>query len=171
MLLNPTFQDAGATPGEAAHWGLSSHCSAQRYAAFGPGAARAVEDFERWFAFAEMFAEGGLVLAFFDPVARGFESFEAWAGSAFLESLPEVLLDACSFGGAGVDDFEGWLAGPWDARWSDVTSTPAKFGANAFDSFEAWTSPVAPVWAAATFGPALDPADAFEGGWPTLKTI
>lgn len=171
MLLNPTFQDAGAELGEAAHWVLSSLCTAQRYAAFGPGAARAVEDFERWFSFVDSFPEGGLVLAFFDPTPRGFEAFEAWAGSAFLTSLPEVLLDACSFGGAGVDPFDGWLAGPWLARWSDVTSAPAKFGAEDFDSFETWTAPVAPTWVGVTFGPALDPADTFESGWPTLKTV
>lgn len=169
-LLNPTLVDPGPTPGSSAHWTLTSSCSAQRIAAFGPPPERAVEDFERWSWLVTVFPDGALVLAFFDPVPKGYEAFDAWAGGTFLEAFPEVLLDACSFGGAAVEGFT-WLSGPWAATWGDVTPDTALFGGASADDFEAWSAPVLPAWAGAAFDAGAAAAESFAGSWAVMKTL
>ena len=78
-LLNPTFADAGALPGEAAHWTLSAVTSLQRVAAFGTAGR---EDFESWTAHLSSLAD---VVA-----ARGFFGNDG--------SDEEVSLDAIAVG-------------------------------------------------------------------------
>ena len=48
-VLNPSFEDAGALPGEAEHWALSAMTSLEEIAGFGTAPEEAWEDFERWF--------------------------------------------------------------------------------------------------------------------------
>ncbi|MFI5301619.1 MAG: hypothetical protein ACHREM_26315, partial [Polyangiales bacterium] len=62
-LLNPNLRDAGASPGTAANWTLTSVCAAQRIAAFGPTPARAVENFDRWSLLLTSFGDGDVVFA------------------------------------------------------------------------------------------------------------
>ena len=74
-ILNPSFEDAGTLPGEAAHWTLTAMTSLEEMAGFGALPEQAWEDFERWF---ELRAELEAVLtarAFFAPGTDGFESF------------------------------------------------------------------------------------------------
>ena len=47
-LLNPGFEDEGASLGLAEHWTLTSLTALQGIAGFGPSPYRAREDFERW---------------------------------------------------------------------------------------------------------------------------
>ena len=49
-VLNPSFEDAGALPGEAEHWALSAVTSLEEIAGFGTAPEEAWEDFDRWFA-------------------------------------------------------------------------------------------------------------------------
>jgi hypothetical protein len=144
---------------------------AQRLAAFGPSPERAMEDFERWAALATAFADGSLVLAFFDPVPKGYEAFDAWAGGAFLEAFPDVLLDPLLFDGGPAEGFDGWLAGTWASSWADVAADAATFGAAPVDDFEGWNSPVSPAWAGATFGAGAGAAEPFEAAWTAMKTL
>jgi len=44
-LLNPSFEDAGAAPGQAAHWTLLTSVAAERLAGFGPNPHRAWEEY------------------------------------------------------------------------------------------------------------------------------
>ncbi len=48
VIQNPGFEDAGASPGEAAHWVFTSVVQRQGIAGFGPGSPIGWEDFERW---------------------------------------------------------------------------------------------------------------------------
>ena len=48
-VLNPSFEDAGALPGEAEHWTLSAVTSREEIAGFGAGSEEAWDDFDRWF--------------------------------------------------------------------------------------------------------------------------
>ena len=93
-LLNPTFADAGALPGEAARWTISAVTSLEVLAAFG-GAGR--EDFEPWSAFLAALADVTVVRAFFGR--DGFEAFER----PYLFALPTGRVVACSFGVRDVE--------------------------------------------------------------------
>ncbi len=115
-LLNPTFADAGALPGEAAHWTLTAVTSLEVLAGFG---AAAREDFERWSQFLGALADVTTVRAFFGN--DGFEEFErAWANSAFLFELPTGRVVACAFGGLAVETWT--LAAPFLREWGAVPS-------------------------------------------------
>ncbi len=70
-LLNPTFADRGAQPGEAARWTITAVTRLEAIAAFG-GVGR--EDFERWSSFLGSLAGLAVVRAFFGR--DGFEEFE-----------------------------------------------------------------------------------------------
>ena len=48
LVANPSFEDAGALPGDAAHWTLQTVTSLERIAGFGPVPHEAWEGFERW---------------------------------------------------------------------------------------------------------------------------
>ena len=169
-LLNPTLRDEGPTPGSAAHWTLTSVCTAQRIAAFGPAPVRAVEDFERWTPVATAFADGALVLAFFDPIPKGYEGFVSWGAEPFLEALPVALVEPAAFGADGVEGF-AWLTAPWAAVWPDVAAEPARFGDASFEDFEGW----APAWLArlapAAFDGGATHVEAFAGVWTAMKTL
>ncbi len=69
-LLNPTFDDAGALPGEAAHWTLTAVTSLEVLAGFGTAPEDAWEDFERWIAFLAALADVTVVRAFFGNEPR-----------------------------------------------------------------------------------------------------
>ena len=111
-LLNPRFVDAGANPGEAAHWTLTAFTSLEVLAAF-EGAAR--EDFERWTPVLDELTQS--IRFFFGN--DGFEEFEkAWANSAFLFDLPTGRVVACTFDGVAV---EAWTQ-PFLREWTAVAS-------------------------------------------------
>jgi hypothetical protein len=172
-LLNPTLRDAGATPGSAKAWTLTSRCGAQRIAAFAPAPERAAEDFERWSELVTAFRDGGLVLAFFDVAAEGHEDFEeGWTPSAFVSEFSEALLDTCPFGGGAVEDMEtGWLTSPLVESWADVVAKTGLFGAAPSEDFEAWLPTAVVAWATASFDAGAKDVESFEGTWAAMKTL
>jgi hypothetical protein len=101
-LLNPTFADAGALPGEAARWTISAVTSLEVLAAFG-GAGR--EDFERWSAFHRALADVTVVRAFFDS-RDGFEAFERRQRGVPLRAAARAARHVAPSGGA-VDVRDG----------------------------------------------------------------
>lgn len=109
-ILNPSFEDAGAQPGLAEHWTLTTSVAGQRIAGFGPAPEDAWEGFERWFELLTEFEPGSLALALFDPLAEGHEDFEeAWSNDqAFAWLWAAVTSQAALFNGAGNadEDFE-----------------------------------------------------------------
>jgi len=102
-ILNPSFEDAGAQPGLAEHWTLTTSVAGQRIAGFGPVPEEAWEGFERWFELLTGFAPGSLALALFDPLAEGHEDFEeAWSSDLYLIELPSGQVITAPFGGGAV---------------------------------------------------------------------
>lgn len=65
-LQNPSFEDAGALPGEAEHWTLTAVTSLEVLAGFGTAPEDGWEDFERWYALLDSLEDVVVVLAFFD---------------------------------------------------------------------------------------------------------
>lgn len=119
-LLNPTFADAGAQPGQAAHWVLTASTNRQRVARFGDGRGR--EDFEAWSLFVAELAAPSVVRDFFGR--DGFEVFEGgWANSAFLVELPTGRVVTATFAGAAV---ETWS--PPTPLLDDWSATPSVAG-------------------------------------------
>ena len=150
-LLNPTFADAGALPGEAARWTISAVASLEVLAAFS-GVGR--DDFERWSAFLIALADVTVVRAFFGR--DGFEEFER----PFLFTLPTRRVVTCSFGGRAV---ETWARPPpWLDEWSRVPSTPGLTELFARPGFVAdWGSVVS----------AAAPTESFSGAWRRAATV
>lgn len=171
-LLNPTLTEAGPTPGAAEGWTVTSFCSAERLAAFGPAPVGAREDFERWTPFLDTFPEGGLVLAFFDALAEGLEDVEeGWMPGVFMQAFSEALLDACSFGGSGVEKLTtGWLGGPFAMAWSDTASLDALFNGVPSEAFEAWLPSAVVAFASCAFDAGTKSAETFAGVGPAMTT-
>jgi len=163
-LLNPTFQEAGPTPGSAKSWRIVASVRAERLVAFGPSPERAREDFERWGTLLEAFPAGSLVLAFFDKKPQGRETFEGWTGGVFLDELGPALLKAALFAGKPVDTMD-W-GGPLHTTWDEVSATAAPLGADDVEAFESWTLPTTPAFAATAFG-----TETFEATWALMTTL
>jgi hypothetical protein len=137
-LKNPSFEEAGRYPGEAAHWVLVAVCTAQEIAGFGPDPMRACEDFERWSSLRGSFDEIEVVRCFFDALRDGFEAFEiGWGNSAFLRDLLDGPVARCLFSSRPQETFElGWVATP-AFNWSTLPCVVAPFSAGDRESFEA----------------------------------
>jgi hypothetical protein len=121
-ILNPSFEDEGALPGEAAHWTLTAVTSLEEIAGFGTLPEQAWEDFERWF---ELLAELDSVLtsrAFFAPGTDGFESFTTgWGAGAYLFELPPAQVVPAPFSVDNVEDCEsGWSNATFHWSWDGV---------------------------------------------------
>lgn len=180
-ILNPSFEDAGAEPGAAQHWTLSTSVAGQRIAGFGPTPHEAWEGFERWFELFVSFPPGALALAFFDPIAEGFEDFEeAWSNDLYLTELPSGQVITAPFGGGAVEDMEdGWSNVPFTTDWSAVTAVTGIFDGEPREDFEdEWRNnqSYAWQWAAlaaqtALFDAGTDPDEDFENGWTRAITI
>lgn len=150
-LLNPTFADAGAIPGEAARWTISAVTSLEVLAAFG-GVGR--EDFERWSSFLASLAGLAVVRAFFGR--DGFEEFER----PFLFTLPTGRVVTCSL---SARDVETWTSSsPWLDDWSRVPSTPGLTEPFARTGFVADWSGV---------GSSAAPTETFSGAWARAATL
>ncbi len=150
-LLNPTFVDAGALPGEAARWTITAVTRLEAIAAFG-GVGR--EDFERWSAFLTSLAGLAVVRAFFGR--DGFEEFER----PFLFELPTGRVVPCSFGGR---DVEAWTRpAPWLDDWSRVVSMLGLAEPFARVGFVA-------DWSGVTSAAA--PTETFSGTWAHAATL
>ncbi|MFH0899613.1 MAG: hypothetical protein V2A73_03165 [Pseudomonadota bacterium] len=167
-VLNPSFEEPGPGPGEAAHWTLVTFIAGERIAGFGPEPPRAWEDFERWYDVALGFEEGDLVLAPFDPFAEGYEDFdEAWGNDQYLVELPSGQVEECPFAnglvGDPVEAFEaGWENDAFAILWDAVSSMVAVFAGEASESFEMqWSANEDFVW---TWDDATAAVAIFDGG-------
>lgn len=180
-ILNPSFEDAGAAPGEAEHWTLVTATALERIAGFGPAPHEAWDGFDRWFDLALVFADGALALAFFDPLAEGVEDFnEAWANDLYLTELPTGQVIVAPFGGGAVEDMEGgWANVPYATAWEDVAGVIGQFDGEPREDFEdQWRSNQAFIWAwefaigvIAAFDGGGDTDEDFENGWTAATTI
>lgn len=180
-VLNPSFEDAGALPGEAAHWTLAAITSRQRIAGFGPEPYAGWEDFERWSELLASLAEADVVLAFFDVLAEGREDFEeGWDNDLFLVELPPGQTVTATFGAGAVEDLEdGWANDAYAWAWTDVASTPGVFDGEPREDYEdqwqgnesfAWSWAQA-VGVSANFDGGTQTRERFEGVWPAATTI
>ncbi len=179
-LLNPSFEDAGALPGEAAHWTMTAVTSLEVLAGFGAAPEEAWEDFERWFARLAALDDVTVALAFFDSVAEGYEDFgEGWANAVYLHELPPAQRVTCPFGGGAVEDCEaGWRTVPYLRDWALVTAEPGVFDGEPQEGFEdQWRSneSYARTWAditssGARFDGAAQSAEDFDNAWVHATT-
>ena len=179
-VLNPSFEDAGALPGEAEHWTLSAVTSLEEIAGFGTALEEAWEDFERWFELLDSIDDVVVVLAFFDSALKGYEEFESgWANVVYLYDLPPAQLVTATFDGLAAEECEtGWSNVPYAREWADVTAATGVFDGEPREDFEdqwrsnqlyAWT------WAAVTSSTAMFDAGAqavedFNNGWTPATT-
>lgn len=180
-LQNPSFEDGGVLPGEAAHWTLTAVTSLEVLAGFGPVPEQAWEDFERWHTLRAALEDVPVALAFFDTVAEGYEDFEeGWANAVFLHELPPAQLVTCPFGGGTVERYEsGWSNDTYLRDWALVPSSPGVFdGEPAEDFEEQWRSnqSFAWSWAAVSATTALFDAgtqafEDFENAWTHATTL
>lgn len=180
-IQNPSFEDPGAAPGEAAHWTLNTHVVGERIAGFGPEPYRSWEDFERWFALQRAFTSGDLTRAFFDPQPEGYEDFEdAWANDLYMRELPSGGVVAAVF--SGVDEVEdmarGWSNDIYARAWHEVSATAAWFMGEPVEHFESsWRANELYLrsWSDVTSSAALfdggAPAETFGNGWSAATTL
>ncbi|RJS13381.1 hypothetical protein DRW03_36125 [Corallococcus sp. H22C18031201] len=163
-LLNPSFEDAGGRPGEAAHWTLTVVTRLEALAGFGVPE-EAYEDFERWYAWHATLSDVPVALAFFSGQREGFEAFSrGWDNDGYLFELPPAQLVPHLFDGSAV---ETWGQGPFLTEWEDTASVPAPredFDTEAFT----WRWEDAPA-RAARFS-SSQPSEDFDTGWPMATT-
>jgi hypothetical protein len=174
-LLNGGFEDAGALPGEAAHWTLTASTSLEAIAGFGAAPEEAWEGFERWFPWLSDLADVVVVRAFFDGALSGFEDLEeGWANDIYLRELPFGQLVTCPFGGGAVEDGEtGWNNAPFALDWEDVLAEAGQFDGEPREDFDdQWRSneSYARTWGEVVSAPALftagvRPVEDFENAW------
>jgi hypothetical protein len=171
MLLNPTFHDPGALPGEAVHWTLRTLCQGQRIAGFGPVPESAQEDFERWFELRKSFGQADIAIAMFDSLAEGYEDFEeGWNDGPLLVELTGGNADPALFAGNDFDDMEtGWVSLPFLCSWDDVTDEPAEFDGQPVEGFEGWMPPFFATWEGAGFDGWTVNVERFEGAWTPMQ--
>ena len=180
-ISNPSFEDAGAFPGEAEHWTLQTVTSLERIAGFGPAPHEAWEGFERWSELLDEFDGLTVAIAFFDPLAEGFEDFEdAWSNDIYLTELPTGQMVTAPFGGGAVEDMEdGWSNVPYATEWADVAAVTGLFDAEPREDFEEqWRSNQDYAWAwadvtasTAMFDAGADSNEDFENDWTAASTI
>ena len=166
-IQNPSFEDAGAEPGLAAHWTLETYVARERIAGFGPPPHRGCEDFERWFGWRNALDASAVLVAVFEG---------GWDNDLFAWALPEGAITTALFAGRPVEDLEvGWSAGRFFDRWAEVASTGARFDGELAEDFEeSWRGNDRFAWRwadvrgrAAVFDGAA--VETFEGVWPEVS--
>ena len=167
-LLNPSFEDAGMLPGEAAHWKLSAVTRLEEIAGFGTAPEDAWEDFERWFEFLATIDDVLVVLAFFDSALKGYEQFESgWDNAVFLYELPPAQLVTATFDGRAAEDCEtGWSNVPYAREWSEVASVTGVFGGEPIEDFRLRS--YVSIWSEVPSSAA--PIENFESAWTRATT-
>ncbi len=180
-ILNPSFEDGGTNPGEAAHWTLVTVVAGERIAGFAPDPYRAWEDFERWSELLLVFEDGDLAFALFDPLAEGYEDFEdAWGNDLYMTELPSGQVVLCPFGGGAGEAFEaGWSNDGFATSWDVVTAVTGSFDGEPREDFEEqWSSNQSYAWAwagvtstSAMFDGGAQNREDFENGWTAMVTL
>jgi len=179
-VLNPGFEDAGASGGLAEHWTLTSHTALERVAGFGPDPHRGREDFERWTELLNGFADGQLVMGLFDALAEGYEDFaDGWGTDVYLTELPNAVITA-HFGGGAVEDCEaGWSNDAFALAWNAVGDDTGLFNCEGHEDFEEqWRSNESYRWLwssvpsdTAMFDAGAEDVEDFENDWAAATTI
>ncbi|TQF09533.1 hypothetical protein FJV41_44120 [Myxococcus llanfairpwllgwyngyllgogerychwyrndrobwllllantysiliogogogochensis] len=172
-LLNPSFEDTGARPGEAAHWTLTTVTRLEVLAGFG-APEEACEDFERWYVWRAALSDVSVALAFFGQ-RDGFEDFSrGWGNDGFLFELPPAQLVPHRFEGNVV---ETWGQEPFLADWADVTSVSGLFSDSPREDFEQrWHTNETYAWrwedvtARGALFNTTQPTEDFGTGWPLAAT-
>jgi len=180
-ILNPSFEDEGALPGEAAHWTLAAVTSLEEIAGFGALPEQAWEDFERWF---ELLAELDSVMtsrAFFAPGTDGFEFFTTgWGAGAYLFELPPAQVVPASFSVDDVEDCEsGWSNATFYRSWDGVPAATGTFDGESREDFEdQWRSNQSYAWSwssvsasTAMFDGGGQGVEDFENSWTYAGTL
>ena len=182
-VVNPSFEQPGAIPGEAQGWTMTSVATVEEWAAFGPWAVEAFDAWDGTEAFIFAFAPAHLQAAVFGPASKGQESFDAgWGNDTFLFDLASTPTEAAEFDAGSplqVESFIDWLAGGvWADSWEDVTGKTAIFGPAAMpiETYEeGWANNEGAVfsWAgvlsqAANFDTTPEPVEDFEEDFTTL---
>lgn len=179
-LLNPSFEDPGLLPGEAAHWTLTGVTSLEAIAGFGTHPEEAWEDFERWHTLRSTLDDVTVVLGFFDEEAKGHEGFDdGWANAVYLLELPPGQLATCAFGSGAAEDCEtGWSNLPYWRDWADLASATGVFDGEPHEDFEdGWrlNEAYARAWPDVTSTMALfdggqQGVEAFAASWTAATT-
>ncbi|MCP3167335.1 hypothetical protein [Myxococcus qinghaiensis] len=173
-LLNPSFEDAGARPGEAEHWALTTVTRLEALAGFGVPE-ESCEDFEHWYVWRAALSDVPVALAFFSGQREGFESFSrGWDNDGFLFELPPAQLVPHRFEEQAV---ETWGQGPFLTDWADVTSVSGLFSDSRREDFELrWHTNEAYAWrwedvtARGALFNTTQPTEDFGTGWPLAAT-
>jgi hypothetical protein len=142
-VLNPSFEDAGASPGQAANWTVASTVTTFEIASFDTGGYIGWEDFESDWSntpFYSEFGAGALEVAEFEStttIPNEVEDFEQlWSNLPYLTELS--VIDAATFDG---NDFENFEAAGWDPNYKTAFSggdiDAAVFDGNDYENFEA----------------------------------
>ncbi|MFP2895068.1 hypothetical protein [Myxococcus sp. AB056] len=172
-LLNPSFEDAGGQPGEAAHWTLTAVTRLEALAGFGVPE-ESCEDFERWYVWRAALSDVPVALAFFGQ-REGFEAFSrGWDNDAFLFELPPAQLVPHRFEGQAV---ETWGQEPFLKDWGDAASVEGLFSESPREDFEQrWHTNEAYAWrwedvtARVALFSTTQPTEDFNTGWPAATT-
>jgi len=180
-IANPSFEDAGAAPGQAEHWTLRTNAALERIAGFGPDPHRAWEDFDRWFDLVLSLDPGEVAIAFFDTLAEGYEDFEdSWDNDLYMTGLPSGQVITSPFGGGAAENLEaGWSNDAYAWSWDEVSGVTGSFDGEPHEDFEEqWRSNQSYVWSwgsvafnTAMFDGGTQSREDFENSWSTASTI
>lgn len=129
MIANPTFATAGANPGDASGWTLTTSCAREAIAPFGAPPA-SVETF-RWTAWSA--ALSAPAFAPFAPNGKE-EDFDAWPDALFALELTGGLV--------GATASESFADPSWTGTsvftWASVTQTRGVFAGGPLETFTGW---------------------------------
>ena len=179
-ILNPSFEEEGVLPGEAAHWTLTAVTSLEAVAGFGTTPEQAWEAFERWFELAATLGDVATARAFFGVGVDGFEAFEVgWGSGAFLWDLLPAQVVVAEFGPDAVEDCEsGWNNEGFAWAWTDVSAITGQFDGEPREDFEdQWAGNQGLDWSWSTVASAIAWFDSgqnredFENDWTPAATI
>jgi hypothetical protein len=164
MIANPTFDEAGPTPGSAVSWTLRTHVQREAIAGFDAPREHGDDSFELWSTF-----EGALTddasRAFF--ALAGWESFEVgWTLRSFVDALDAAMVVAAIFDASVFETFEwsplvfDWTAVMVAGAFEDALETDWRN-----DTFVIRFEDAGPRATSFVEGTS---AESFEGAWPTI---
>ena len=164
MIANPTFDDAGPTPGSAVSWTLRTRVQSEAIAGFDAPREHGDDSFELWSTFEGVLTDGAS-RAFF--ALAGWEAFESgWTLRSFVDALDAAMVVAAVFDASVFETFE---RSPLVLDWAAVTVAGAFAdtleAAWRNDAFLARFEDTAPRSASFVEGTS---AESFEGAWPTI---
>jgi len=164
VIANPTFDEAGPTPGTATSWTLRTRVQRESVAGFDAPREHGDESFELWSAFEDALAADA-PRAFF--ALAGVEAFEVgWALRSFVDALDAAMVIAAPFGASVFESFE-WrpLIEDWAAAVPGGVFSDTLEAAWRNDAFVTRFEDSAPARAGFVEGVSIE---SFEGAWPAI---